>query len=439
MKTQILIVDDELDIQSSLSYALKDEGYEVLTASSPKEAELILAQHQIHVGLFDVWFPEGDGMELLQVAREKSPISSIVMMSGHGNIELALKSIRLGAFDFLEKPLELEKVLVVLNNASEVSRLKIENMKLQSNLLDEFAVSSSLRILAEKIEKSYLSTKSPLLLFGETGVGKHTLCRWLHSKVAERQPFVNLHGASIDESRWQETFEGSDGRPGAIKESLGGVLYLSDVDRLPPSAQAFLTSLLASGHFAKSNRLIVSSTRSEREWKEISQVRNDFRSHLGSLSFSIPSLKELAPEFPEIVRRLLKTLTKVHDGANLEVTPSFLQTLAQHSWTGNIRELKNYLERILLLRDPDDGIQSLSDRDIPEDFPVVGETAETTSDPPLAGTLREVRSLFEKELLKKRMAQFEGNVTRAAESLGIQRSHLHRKLRQYGLFQGELS
>ncbi len=442
MKTRILIVDDELDIQSSLSYALKDEGFEVLTASSPREAEGILQKEEIHVGLFDVWFPEGDGMELLQVAREKSPVSSIVMMSGHGNIELALKSIRLGAFDFLEKPLELEKVLVVLNNASEVARLKIENRSLQGNLLGEFAVSETYQSLAKKIEKSFLSTRNPVLFSGEAGVGKFHLARWLHARLGDRSTFSSLSCAAVDESNWQRAFDGDARSGGLLREARGGVLYLSDLERLPSSGQAFLASLLASADFNKKTRVIASTSLTEAEWREHPGLRDDLRAVFSSMTFSLPTLRSLPKEIPEMVESLLKLLAGQHDRPCPRVAPDFISGLQHYPWPGNLRELRNRLEKILLFRDSSDLNEDLSAKDLPLDFPggarpmnefLKGLTV------PAEGSLRELRSSFETAVLRERLSQCEGNVTRAAESLGIQRSHMHRKLRQYGLEQGELS
>jgi two-component system nitrogen regulation response regulator NtrX len=161
MKT-VLIVDDEIDIQSSLSFALKDEGYEVISASSPMEAEKILSQSEVHVGLFDVWFPEGDGMELLKLTRERFPHISVIMMSGHGNIELALKSVRLGAYDFIEKPLELEKVLVILRNATVTMSLRVHNQLLSDQIFEKHQLvgdSPAMQSLKAQLQKQLMRVR----------------------------------------------------------------------------------------------------------------------------------------------------------------------------------------------------------------------------------------------------------------------------------------
>jgi two-component system nitrogen regulation response regulator NtrX len=189
MNFSVLIVDDEIDIQSSLSFALKDEGYEVYTASLPKEAKAILREKTIDVALYDVWFPEGDGLELLKSTRDEFPQIIPVMMSGHGNIELAIKAIRMGAYDFLEKPLELDKVLLVLKNALETKRLKEENQRLSNQILYKAKLigeSSAVGTLKTALYKAALAN-SPIMLVGENGTGKELCARLLHQLSSRRE------------------------------------------------------------------------------------------------------------------------------------------------------------------------------------------------------------------------------------------------------------
>ncbi len=439
MKTKILIVDDELDIQSSLSFALKDEGFEVMTASSPREALKILATEKIHVGLFDVWFPEGDGIELLQETRELSPACSIVMMSGHGNIELALKAIRMGAFDFLEKPLELEKVLVVLNNAAEVSRLKNVNADLQRRLLDDFAISPTLLALAEKIDKNFKRQKSELLLLGEVGVGKSSLCRWMHSHLGEGPAFVSIHSGALTEENWRSVFEGSEKNPGVLKESSGGVLYLNNVELLPMGAQRFIVSI-GNGqtcNLPSGTRLILSSCFSASEWQSSTQVAEEFKNQFASSHFEIPALRTLHNEFSQIITLLLEQISQTYAIHKPVVSDSLMNALKSQPWLGNGRELRNVLDRIVIFRNIDRLNMILDLRDLPEDFLIQTkpenphESANSTTNPD--GTLRDLRVDFERALLQKRLAMNSGNITKTAESLGIERTHLHRKLRQYGM------
>lgn len=240
----VLIVDDELDIQSSLSFALKDEGYEVLTASSPMDAEKILEQQHVDLGLFDVWFPEGDGMELLELTQKKFPMVSVVMMSGHGNIELALKSVRLGAYDFIEKPLELEKVLVVLRNAAATLELKKENERLVQKIFrkNPFVGESLLiRNLKQQIQKASAAL-SPVLVLGENGTGKELVARLLHDvSLRKDKPFVGVNCAAIPEGLIESelfghekgAFTGASSRHiGRFEQAAAGTLFLDEVSEL---------------------------------------------------------------------------------------------------------------------------------------------------------------------------------------------------------------
>jgi two-component system nitrogen regulation response regulator NtrX len=447
MIRRVLIVDDELDIQSSLSFALRDESYEVVTASSPAEALKILERESFHVALYDVWFPEGDGVDLLKESLERFPAMSIIMMSGHGNIELALKSIRMGAYDFLEKPLELEKVLVLLRNACETSLLKFENRALLQQLygeIDLIANSKAMRTLKDQVER-VAPTPSHVLLGGESGVGKSLVARYIHQKSSRSQhPFVTVHCAALPANSWEEELFGFDDTPGRLEIARGGTLYLNSVGELNPAAQARLFRILEERHFERKGRpqsipldvrFIASSAHDLQEKVSQGLFREDLYFQLKVVALEVPSLKDRQEDIEDLAKYFLTRLARDYGRPTPLVDPSLFQWMKKHEWQGNVRELKNLLERCLIMAAPSQNLLTLSD--LPEDLDLVVPPDESMTEAfgnlPLKGSLRELRARFESTVLKKRLEEHGGNVTKTAESLGIERAHLHRKLKQYGI------
>lgn len=447
MIRRVLIVDDELDIQSSLSFALQDEAYEVITASSPAEALLILERESFHVALYDVWFPEGDGVELLKESLERFPAMSIIMMSGHGNIELALKSIRMGAYDFLEKPLELEKVLVLLRNACETSVLKFENRALLQQLygeVDLIAKSKSMTTLKSQIER-VAPTPSHVLLSGESGVGKTLIARYIHQKSDRSQhPFVTVHCAALPVDSWEEELFGFEDVPGRLELARGGTIYLNSVGELSPAAQARLFRILEERHFERKGRpqsipldvRFVASTSHDLQEK-ISQghFREDLYFQLKVVALDVPPLKDRNDDIEDLSYSFLTRLARDYGRPVPELDAKLIQWMKGHDWQGNVRELKNLLERCLIMAGPQQKALSLSD--LPEDLDSAihldDSMIDAFGDLPLKGSLRELRARFEAMVLKKRLEEQGGNVTKAAESLSIERAHFHRKMKQFGM------
>lgn len=451
MIRRVLIVDDELDIQSSLSFALKDEGYEVRTASSPKEALEVLERESFHVALYDVWFPEGDGMDLLKESLDKFSAMSIIMMSGHGNIELALKSIRMGAYDFLEKPLELEKVLVLLRNACQTSLLKFENKALLKQLYGDInivALSRSMQHLKTQIDK-VAPTPSHVLLSGQSGVGKTLAARYLHHKGDRSQhPFVTVHCAALPEDAWEKELFGYDEVPGRLELASGGTLYLNSVGELPANAQARLFRVFEEKRFERKGRpqsisldvrVVASSSTHLAEQVAAGKFREDLYFQLKVVALEVPPLADRKEDIDELAKGFLRNVSREHGRPTPDLDPELLQWMKNYDWPGNVRELKNLLERCLILSGPQQKTLGLGD--LPEDLGAFtgtglgddGALAGGLEDTALEGPLRQLRARFESHVLKRRLEQCGGNVTKAAESLGIERAHLHRKLKSYGL------
>ncbi|MEO5667223.1 MAG: sigma-54 dependent transcriptional regulator, partial [Bdellovibrionota bacterium] len=351
MIRRVLIVDDELDIQSSLSFALKDEGYEVRTASSPREALEILNQETFHVALYDVWFPEGDGMDLLKESLENFSAMSIIMMSGHGNIELALKSIRMGAYDFLEKPLELEKVLVLLRNACQTSILKFENKSLLRQLygdIDLVAISRPMKHLKEQIDK-VAPTPSHVLLLGQSGVGKTLAARYLHNKGDRSQhPFVTVHCAALPEDAWEKELFGYDDVPGRLELAAGGTLYLNSVGELPPAAQARLFRVFEEKRFERKGRpqaipldvrVVASSSTHLAEQVANGSFREDLYFQLKVVALEVPPLSDRKDDIDQLAKSFLKNVMREHGRTIPTIDAELLSWMKHYDWPGNVREL----------------------------------------------------------------------------------------------------
>ncbi len=452
----VLIVDDEIDIQSSLSFALKDEHFEVLTASSPKEAEALLAQTSVDVGLFDVWFPDGDGIDLLKFTREKFPAATVVMMSGHGNIELALKSIRLGAYDFLEKPLELEKVLVILRNAMEAQRLRTENSRLSEQLVGRNQLlgrSPALQNLKNAISR-VAQAPSPVLIVGENGSGKELVARQLHQMGPRREKsFIGVNCAAIPEGLLESELFGHEkgAFTGALHRQMGrfeqageGTLFLDEISELTLNAQSKLLRVLEEKSYERVGgrhpihspaRILAATNRDLGELIKKGAFREDLYYRLNVVTLQVPPLRERREDIPILAQNFLETLSKDYSRAVPELKAELLRWFESYEWPGNVRELRNLIERMLIMAPSEEKFLGLSD--LPEELQVQAASLVSSGalghiqDP--SGSIRDLRAQFEKNILLQRLEKMGGNVTRTAESLGIERAHLHRKMKQYGI------
>jgi two-component system nitrogen regulation response regulator NtrX len=447
----VLIVDDEIDIQSALSFALKDEGYNVFTASSPAEAEAILAEKPVDLGLFDVWFPEGDGIELLKTSRARYPHAVVIMMSGHGNIELALNSIRLGAYDFLEKPLELEKVLVTLRNAAETQALRNLNQSLIHQIVGRpelLGSSPGVTALRDSVGRAAGAT-SHVLVTGENGTGKGLVARLLHQASPRRdRPFVTFSCAQVAEARVEQELFGSE-LGGSGERAIGrfehagaGTLFLDEIGELSLAAQAKLLRVLEDRSYERVGgavplraeaRVVASSTKDLPQLVKDGRFREDLFFRLNVISLPVPALRERREDIPELAREFLASLARDNLRAPPRLAGELLAWMQRYDWPGNVRELRNLIERMLIMSHEADALDLA---DLPEELqsPAVPlPTLNLSSMNDLAGSLRELRAQFERLLIEQRLGKLSGNVTKTAESLGIERAHLHRKLRQYGI------
>lgn len=457
MTVSVIIVDDEIDIQSSLSFALKDEGYEVVTASSPREAEKILSETHVDIGLFDVWFPDGDGIELLKLSHEKYPNVSVVMMSGHGNIELALKSIRLGAYDFLEKPLELEKVLLVLKNAVESRQLRDENARLLETILKKGQiVGHSKAILGMRSDLERESKLSaPLAIVGEAGSGRELSARVLHQISPRRaKPFVGVSASTDSAAEQRALLFGAEKtvhrsglrHVGAIEACGEGTLLIDNIAAWQPEVIGELLAAIQGQAFTRQggNQKIKFEGRalfSLTSQNLAGQLERDFVSALHKIE--VPSLKERREDTIELAKHFIAEFGASQGLAKIDFAPELESWLLTYDWPGNVRELKNLAERMVISAP---GRSHFGIADLPEELQGLALQHEQDFSGALTpevfkkypkGSLREWRSVFEKVLLQSRLELCDHNVTKTADSLGIERAHLHRKLKNYGMSSGK--
>ena len=460
MSQTVLIVDDELDIQSSLSLALRDEGYHVLVATLPDDALQILNKEVVDVGLFDVWFPKGDGIDLLKTVRQKYPRVLPIMMSGHGTIELALSAIRLGAYDFLEKPLELEKVLVVLKNALETRDLRNENERLNHLLFEKgqmLGSSQTLSQLKAQIQRASVATAS-VTLVGELGVGKNLCARLLHDLSArKKQPLVIWSPLSQSDEQLSESLFGTEisqsGSPirkeGALEYVREGTLVISDIEKVPSYLQSRLVETLKTGNFMREGgrqiipfkgRIVVTTSRPLSEEQRFGKISLELFHLLHGIEIFVPPLRERKEDILEIFDFFLARASADQGLSKAALSPELRTWLLTYDWPGNIRELKNLSERILILAGEE--TKTLTIGHLPEEIQNAATNPEEFSDVDFRsltdpdGPLRKLRAEFEKSIILQRLHKMGGNVTKTAESLGIERAHLHRKMRTFGIHSG---
>jgi two-component system nitrogen regulation response regulator NtrX len=453
----VLIVDDELDIQSSLSLALRDEGYHVLVATLPDEALEILSKEVVDVGLFDIWFPKGDGIDLLKKVRQSYPRILPIMMSGHGTIEMALSAIRLGAYDFLEKPLELEKVLVVLKNALETRDLRNENERLNDLLFEKGQMLGSSKLLSQlkaQIQRASIAS-SPVTLVGELGVGKNLCARLLHDLSSrKKQPLVTWSPLSHTENTLSESLFGSElnqnaipsRKEGALEYVREGTLVIADLEKIPTFLQNRLAEVIKRGSFLRENgkqslpfkgRIVATSPRPLSEEQRFGKITPDLFHLLNGIEIQVPALRDRKEDVIEIFEYFLGRASADQGIHKPQISNELISWLTHYEWPGNVRELKNITERILILAGQDQKVLHISD--LPEEIQNAASHPDDFSDVDFRslqdpdGPLRKLRGEFEKSIIMQRLHKLGGNVTKTADSLGIERAHLHRKMRQFGL------
>lgn len=450
MRKTILIVDDEEAICRSLGAILKDEGYEVHTASSGEEALKVMEEELPSLVLLDIWLPGMDGIETLKAIKGEYPQVRVVMMSGHGTIETAVKATKLGAFDFIEKPLSLDKVILVVNHALEMASLEEENVLLRSKITQDYELTGSSAATMELKEAIGIiaPTNAWVLIMGENGTGKELVARSLH-RLSRRasKPFIEVNCAAIPEDLIESELFGHEkgAFTGATQKKRGkfdlaheGTLFLDEVADMSLKAQAKILRILQEKKFERVGgtrmihvdvRVIAATNKDLEKEMEEGRFRQDLYYRLNVIPLRIAPLRERKEDIPPLVSRFLKEFSRKEGVPEKRITDDALEMLMRHSWPGNVRELKNIVERLVIMV-PGDVIRV-------EDVPLFSrngyERSAAELESPASDSLRAAKQDFEKQYILKKLREFDGNISKTAEAIGLERSNLHRKIRSYGI------
>jgi two-component system nitrogen regulation response regulator NtrX len=452
----ILVVDDEAEIRASLEEILQEEGYAVACAATAAEAMVLIQDAPYDVVLLDIWLPDRDGLDVLadmhQMAMEMRP--EVVIISGHGTIEAAVKATKLGAYDFLEKPLSLDRTLIVLKNAVEARRLRTENIEFKR----QFNVGSVLtgesvpvKALRQQI-RLMAPTNGRVLIYGESGTGKELIARAIHAESLRRdRVFVELNCAAIPEAHIEaELFgyrhgavgqgfsPGSQGGPiehrGTLERADGGTLFLDEVGDMSLKTQAKVLSALDDQLFTPVGgthplrvdvRLIAATNKDLEEEIAKGNFREDLFYRLNVVPFSVPPLRERKRDIPLLAREFLAEFGRQYGRPRMEIGEEALEVLSGYHWPGNVRELKNVIERVLILNPRTLRIER-------KHLPPLTHKAATRSTEEFS-SLHQARDAYERDFILKKIEEARNNVSRAAELLGLERSHLYRKMKALGI------
>ncbi len=438
----LLIVDDEANILSSLQAAVSREGYQVDGAASLEEARAKLREAYDFV-LLDVWFPRGSGLDLLAEIAAGAPETLTIMMSGHATIETAVKATRLGAYDFLEKPVALERLLVLLRNAAATLALKAENRRLQGAWPASIVGRSA--AVQKLVREVQLAGPSParVLIQGENGTGKELVARALHASSPRRHmPFVAVNCSAIPEELVEAELFGHEkgaftgaaqARRGRFEEAHGGTLFLDEIGELSPRAQTKLLRVLQEGELTRVGgsrairvdvRVLAATNRDLATAVPAGAFREDLYFRLAVIPIQVPALRDRIEDIPVLVEHFVSRIANETGQKVRTFTPGALDLLRGYPFPGNVRELRNIVERLLIMNPAGSVGPEQTRAVLPAADPAAAATGVRLGD-----AVRE----FERRQIEAALRAEAGNMTRAAARLGLERSHLYKKLRQLGL------
>jgi two-component system nitrogen regulation response regulator NtrX len=448
---RVLVVDDEPGIRRSLSGILEDEGYSVDAVESGEACLAALPGAGYGLVLLDIWLPGMDGMEVLTRIQEipfaDRPV--VVMISGHGSIEAAVKATKLGAFDFLEKPLSLQKVTVVVKNGLDHLNLALENNRLKADTAGRWRIiGESVPMKALRQQLSLMAgSNGRVLIYGESGTGKELVAHALHAlSPRAAEPFVEVNCAAIPEDLIESelfghtkgSFAGAqDAKMGKFQKADGGTLFLDEVGDMSLRTQSKVLRVLeeqriepvgAAESMQVDVRVVAATNKNLEEEIARGNFREDLFYRLNVIPFFVPPLRERREDVAELAQHFLREFTTAYGRKPKELTPEAFQVLADYHWPGNVRELKNLIERIVILN-PQVRVDA---RHIPLNTRRPAERSQERF-----GSLQEVREAAEREYILKKLEEMHGNVSRTAELLGLERSNLYRKMKTLGIGQGE--
>ena len=451
----ILIVDDEPGIRESLTGVLRDEGYKTDAVGSGEECLDTLRARHFDLVMLDIWLPGIDGLETLEKINALPHPPIVIMISGHGTIETAVRATKLGAFDFIEKPLSIDKTLLTLKHAAQEKRLAAQNRELREELRGHYSIigdSVPMKALRQQLALA-APTNGRVLIFGESGTGKELVARAMHlmSRRADL-PFIEVNCAAIPEELIESelfghvkgSFTGAlDDKVGKFTQADGGTLFLDEVGDMSLRTQSKVLRVLeeqrlvpvGSGTTMTVDVRVIAATNKNLE-QEIQKgnFREDMFYRLNVIPFYVPPLREHPEDIPALANHFLNEFAKAYGRRAKHFTESSLQLLARYRWPGNVRELRNLVERAVIMVTGD----RIEARHLPPGLHhEPGKTFSARAGNMGFSSLQEARSAYEREYILRKLEENHGNVSRAAEALGLERSHLYRKMKSLGIATGE--
>jgi len=461
MARNIFVIDDEASIRQSLSGALTDEGYRVREAPSAEKGLELLRKELPDLILLDIWLSSGmDGLKCLSSIKQEWPNLPVIIMSGHGTIETAVKATKLGAFDFVEKPIELDRLLVVIRNGLSASELQLENQALKKQiserktLIGESPAIEQIRLLIKRVAP----TTGSILITGENGTGKEVVARMVHALSPRfKEPFIEVNCAAIPEELIESELFGHErgaftgavqGRKGRFDLADGGTLFLDEIGDMSLKTQAKVLRILQEQRFERvggSNTLqvdvrIIAATNKDLK-REITDgnFREDLYYRLNVIPVHLPPLCDRGKDISILAEYFLREFSSLHRKPERHFGASALQALESYPWPGNVRELRNLTERLVILQAPGEESNEISANDLyshlqsPVDATPTVDSVPATEKPSgePARNLKDARSEFEREFILRALNENQWNVSKTAQALGIERSYLHRKMKAF--------
>lgn len=450
MAESILVVDDEKSILNILSAVLIDEGYHVLMATGGIDALKIIKSETPSIVLLDIWMSDMDGIETLRRIKALFPKVIVIMMSGHGSIETAVKATKLGAYDYIEKPLSLEKVVLIIKHALREKSLEEENKDLRSKIERRFELigDSQAMLRLKELIKTAGPTNSRVLISGENGTGKELVARWIHlSSIRADRPFVEVNCAAIPETLIESELFGHEKgaftgavemKRGKFELADGGTLFLDEIGDMSLATQAKVLRVLQEQRFNRVGgsktiqvdvRVIGASNKNLPEEIKRGNFREDLYYRLNVIPLHIPPLRERKEDIGLLVKNFLVKISEEQGLKGRSITEDAIEILKRYDWPGNVRELKNIVERLMIM------VQNpIINKD---DVFLFLESSNLTNSSASANlsfsSLKEARSSFEREYIIQRLKENDWNISKTAEAIKIERSHLHRKIRYLGI------